>query len=400
MLPALDDAAVGEQSVSSPKSPRTPKSPKRGSGEPHKQLLAVVFAACLSTFAMGGVVFGISSLYPLLYSQGFYRTVCHESDAEEVCAEHEQYGRKCCEEQFVRFSLVASGTFFLVDAAAAPWGELADRMGGRLCLLIAALVSVGGFFMLGVGAFFEDDTMESWALMALGLAGPGAFNGGYIGSLELIGDAAPELKATLTSFSAAAFDGSALVFMIFQGASHLLRLSGTTSGRHWHGLALPSIVWSFLCAWLGLSLWRRLRPRALLEVSASAKPLPTADEESPAESTDDDKPSEPRSERHRAAPARSSTTGLARAEDLHSNAILAGCRTAGFRDGTDSADDEVGDGAKGPANGGGKQRNSKGAAAQHLAQHGMAQLVSASSRDAESGVCAPRPPARRRLQRR
>ena len=214
-------------------------------------LRRVVVYACFTTFAMGGVVFGISSLYPMLYSQGFYRDVCPvskgvEVTAEHVCAVHEARSSKCCDHQFVRFSLVASGTFFLVDAAAAPWGELADRAGGRICLLMATIISVSGFVLLALGSFLRIDGMTTLALMLLGLAGPGAFNGGYIGSLELIGDFNADLKSTLTSFSAAAFDGSALVFMLFQGTSHLLHIT-TPEDLPLQGLAVPSLIWAVLC---------------------------------------------------------------------------------------------------------------------------------------------------------
>lgn len=206
----------------------------------------VVVYACFTTFAMGGVVFGISSLYPLLYSQGFYRTVCHvdTDQMEQVCAAREVLASKCCDTQFVRFSLVASGSFFLVDAAAAPWGELADRAGGRICLLIATIISVSGFVLLSLGSLTRTDSPTTFALMLLGFAGPGAFNGGYIGSLELIGDNNAELKSLLTSFSAAAFDGSALVFMLFQGAAHLLFI---TTPSDLHGLAVPSMLWAIIC---------------------------------------------------------------------------------------------------------------------------------------------------------
>ena len=211
-------------------------------------LRRVVVYACLTTFAMGGVVFGISSLYPLLYQQGFQRTTCHEDPEHALmhCKASESTGTKCCNEQLVRYSMVASGTFFFVDAAAAPWGELADRRGGRVCLVVASFMSVGGFVMLAVGSFLQADSTITFALLLLGIAGPGAFNGGYIGTLEIIGDYNADLKSTLTSFSAAAFDGSALVFMLFQGTSHLMRIT-TPEDLPLEGLAVPSLLWAILC---------------------------------------------------------------------------------------------------------------------------------------------------------
>ena len=66
--------------------------------------VAVIGLACFCTFGMGGVVFGISSLYPVLYAQGYWRAICDEA-AASLCTGH---STKCCEAQLVRYSLVAS----------------------------------------------------------------------------------------------------------------------------------------------------------------------------------------------------------------------------------------------------------------------------------------------------
>lgn len=66
--------------------------------------VAVIGLACFCTFGMGGVVFGISSLYPVLYAQGYWRAICDEAAASACVAE----STKCCEAQLVRYSLVAS----------------------------------------------------------------------------------------------------------------------------------------------------------------------------------------------------------------------------------------------------------------------------------------------------
>ena len=81
------------------------------------------------------------------------------------------------------------------------------------------------------------DRITTMALFILGCAGPGVFNGGYLGGVQVTNDV-PTLKAALTSFSAAAFDGSALVFMLFQAAATGLQL----------GLAIPSLVWAGVTA--------------------------------------------------------------------------------------------------------------------------------------------------------
>ena len=146
--------------------------------------VAVIALACFCTFGMGGVVFGISSLcaaalehatadahssateeperagrvrrYPVLYSQGYWRSLCTAGEAA-ACA---GATTKCCEPQvhaaphrawrhqqpplpvpspplpplsaqLVRYSLVASVAFFCVDVASAPWGVLARALPPR-----------------------------------------------------------------------------------------------------------------------------------------------------------------------------------------------------------------------------------------------------------------------------
>ena len=204
-----------------------------------------VALACICTFCMGGVIFGASSLLPSLYAAGYWRSLCG-ADGVAVC---EGSREQCCEDQLVRYSLVFSTCFFVVDAAAAPWGELADRKGGRVCLIVATLISITGFVLLSGGAARSDsDLLTTCALLLIALAGPGIFNAGYVSCLSVIGDNAT-LKGVLSASMAAVFDGSALVFF-------LLQLAEISFG----GLSVPALVWSLVCACLGGSFWYYLRP--------------------------------------------------------------------------------------------------------------------------------------------
>ena len=119
--------------------------------------VAVIGLACFCTFGMGGVVFGISSLYPVLYAQGYWRAICDEAAA---CVGE---STKCCEAQLVRYSLVASVAFFSVDVASAPWGVLADRAGARFCLALAVAISTLGLLLLGGGAAAHSDLITTAA---------------------------------------------------------------------------------------------------------------------------------------------------------------------------------------------------------------------------------------------
>eukprot|EP00966_Prymnesium_polylepis_P052795 1222722-Prymnesium_polylepis.1 len=197
--------------------------------------------SCICTFSMGGVIFGASSIIPVLYRHGYWRSLCG-AEAAAACAATQQHV-ECCDAQLVRLSVVISTCFFLCDFSAAPWGELADRMGPRTCLLGATTLSVFGLLLLGLSATDSSggsDALTTAGLLAIAIAGPGVFNGGYVGSLALIGDD-NLLKAALAACSAAVFDGSALVFMLLQLAQ------GALGGD----FSTPSLSWAVLCALLG-----------------------------------------------------------------------------------------------------------------------------------------------------
>ena len=87
----------------------------------------------------------------------------------------------------------------------------------------------------------------------LGLAGPGVFNGGYMGGLQLIPEEQPKLRATLASCLAAVFDGSSLVFLLLRAATAALG-----------SLVAPSSLWAALCASGGA--WARYCQRMRREI--------------------------------------------------------------------------------------------------------------------------------------
>jgi hypothetical protein len=130
---------------------KSPATSVHDAAQQRKGRMAVMLA-CFCTFSMGGVVFGISSLFPLLYQQGFWRSLC---DGTKQCT---RSTKKCCESQLVRYSLVASISFFFADGAAAGWGELADRKGPWVCLLFASSLSVSGFVSLTPPIFLVRHT--------------------------------------------------------------------------------------------------------------------------------------------------------------------------------------------------------------------------------------------------
>ena len=105
------------------------------SGAQFKALLL----GCLCIFSMGGLVFGVSSVFDDLYSIYAFEGIC--MPREEACPRD---GQPCCNMQLQILSLFSSVGFFVADGAAAPWGEIVDRLGPRRCLGWAAALSVTG----------------------------------------------------------------------------------------------------------------------------------------------------------------------------------------------------------------------------------------------------------------
>ena len=208
-----------------------------------------VLLGCLSIFSMCGVVFGLPALYPSLYGWGYFARSCDSTVLEEwdrsTSLLHGYTDiEKLCETQLSRVSLASSITFFMADAAAGLWGEIVDRAGPRKTFVASSIMSLVGFALLailftGTSVSLSRDVTMTFALALLGFAGPGVFNGAYIGCLSVVNDS-PHHVSAFTAYSAACFDGSALVFA-------MLHLVGVRFGL---GLTLAFGIWAFICCGL------------------------------------------------------------------------------------------------------------------------------------------------------
>ncbi|KAL1515167.1 hypothetical protein AB1Y20_004235 [Prymnesium parvum] len=205
-----------------------------------------VSLSSIAIFMMGGVVFGLSALYPFLYEQRMWAAVCDDGGGAARC----RGPLKCCDGQLVQLSLLASVAFFISDAAAAPWGEVVDRIGGRNCLALSASASCAAFVLLGAGVAQAHEELTVCAVVLLALSGPGVCSSCYIGCLELVRHAVSPLyrasvTAALTSFVAAVVNGSALVLSILQERAERRFMRG---GGGWRG---GLVVWEETAAEVG-----------------------------------------------------------------------------------------------------------------------------------------------------
>jgi len=230
--------------------------------------VAVALAAG-SIFTMGGVVFGIASLYPVLY----YESALEASscgtpaldDAGEACDARAE--TECCVKQEMYFTSVTSIALFGADGAMLVYGELGDRLGPRWCFGVGASLAWFGLSLLGLGAATGSDFLWLSALLCVGVSGPGVFMG-----CLFLGERYPHLHAVISAVGAAMWDASALVFKLFATA-YFATVPAEPPGAP-PSLGLPTIVMGWLCmtVTLGAFTFKVLPSKALLEQLRTSEP--------------------------------------------------------------------------------------------------------------------------------
>ena len=231
------------------------------------EYIAVALAAA-SIFTMGGVIFGIASLYPVLYyERALESSSCGMpamDDAGQACALRGQ--EQCCDAQQLKYTSITSAALFAADGAMLAYGELGDRLGPRACFGTGASLAWLGLTLLALGAHTGADTLWYAALLCIGISGPGVFMG-----CLFLGERYPQLHAVISAVGAAMWDASALVFQIFA----LTYFSTVPAeGHELPSLSLTTIALGWLCltVTLGLLTFRFLPSRALLEQMRAAEP--------------------------------------------------------------------------------------------------------------------------------
>ena len=223
--------------------------------------LAVALAAA-SIWCMGGVIFGIASLYPVLYYEGALEaSSCGTDDACDA-----RMDSQCCDAQQLKYTSITSVALFAADGAMLAYGEIGDRFGPRACFGTGAGLAWLGLFLLGLGARTGNDFLWLTSLLCIGVSGPGVFMG-----CLFLGERYPRLHAVISAVGAAMWDASALVFRLFA----LIYFGSVPSGgaRPSFGLDAIAIVWLILVVPLGALTFSALPSKELLEsLRAVAEP--------------------------------------------------------------------------------------------------------------------------------
>ena len=229
-------------------------------------------------FSRGGVIFGIASLYPVLYyERALESSSCGMpavDDAGEACAagSHDQ----CCDAQQLKYTSITSAALFAADGAMLGYGELGDRLGPRACFGTGACLAWLGLLLLAAGAHFGTDMLWYAALLCIGCSGPGVFMG-----CLFLGERYPRLHAVISAVGAAMWDASALVFQIFallyfstvpSDASQLPAPTVPANPAPTLGLTTIALAWLCMTVVLGALTFQALPSRALLEQLRAAEP--------------------------------------------------------------------------------------------------------------------------------
>jgi MFS family permease len=249
-------------------------------------LISVSFAA-LSIFTMGGIIFGIGSIYPVLYFERALEgpscgVVFVDNDGRgwthpEEC-EDSRRRVACCPAQKLKFTAITSIALFAADGGMLMYGELGDRLGPRACFGTGMVLFWVGLSFLAM-ASLHVDTESYWylAFFFIGVSGPGIFMGSMF-----LGEKYPRVRPIISAVAASMWDGSALVFKFFEmWYDHLVPqypVGGRRVADPPPALTLIAVAWMVITACLGGMTWCLLPSRQLLEHlrtadGSSAEPL-------------------------------------------------------------------------------------------------------------------------------
>ena len=222
--------------------------------------LSLLFA-CLSVFVAGGLPYGISALFPVMYTEGVLAEQRCGADKARVCMA-ERRSTKCCDAQMLSFTLLSSAGMLPSDALVAAYGEFVDRAGPRKTFALGMLMACCGLAMITANMWLLSEPLWFAAFVCLGSSGPGVFF-----SILFLTERYPRLQPLITSLSSATFDASAICFYFFNA---LYFLGGLRLGT-------ISAIWLVICMLLAtatypmLPTWGWLKAERKRAKAAAAK---------------------------------------------------------------------------------------------------------------------------------
>lgn len=187
-----------------PSASRSELSPKK----PTNEGAVAVGIASLSIFFTGGICFGMSALYPVLYAEGVLVEQCGATLARKCSASFAH--TKCCDAQMLAYTLLTSVALTPSDAFVAIYGEVVDRIGPRKVYLVGQLLAATGLALIALNVHLQSPPVWYAAFCCLGAAGPGIFF-----SILFLAERFPGLSPIITALSSATLDSSSMTFFLF-----------------------------------------------------------------------------------------------------------------------------------------------------------------------------------------
>ena len=223
--------------------------------------------ASLSVFAMGGLPYGISALYPVLYSENVLASQCGNEAAVHCASAGSPY--KCCDEQMIAFSVVATLSFLPSDALVALYGELVDRQGPRKTYLVGMSLASLGLALISLNTQLQNSFLWYLSFWCLGASGPGIFF-----SVLFLAEKHPKLQPIISALASATFDGSALCFFLWNLLYFRCRISLASISGAWFlfslALAAATVAQLPSWGWLKRERQRATAPPGLIRSSSSS----------------------------------------------------------------------------------------------------------------------------------
>ena len=188
----------------------------------------------LCVFFVGGLPYGISALFPVLFSEGVFVEQCGAERAEQC--QFDASPKKCCDTQVLTFTLLSSVAMLPSDALVALYGEFVDRRGPRKTFLVGMAFALSGLALLALNARIKLEALWYASFFCIGACGPGVFF-----SVLFLTEKHPTLQALIPSLASATNDASAISFFLF----NVLYFDGHLS------LTIISVVWCCISCVLG-----------------------------------------------------------------------------------------------------------------------------------------------------
>ena len=219
---------------------------------------SALVVACLTIFVSGGLPYGISALFPVMFSEGILAAQRCGVEKARMCVA-EQRSTKCCDAQMLSYTLISSTAMIPSDSLVAVYGELVDRKGPRFTFALGMLCACVGLAVLAANLLLHSEPLWFVAFALLGSSGPGIFF-----SILFLSETYPALQPLIAALCSATFDASAICFYIWNALYFRAGFSLGAIATTWLGVCT-------LCAlatWRWLPTWRWLKAERLRAKSA------------------------------------------------------------------------------------------------------------------------------------